>query len=296
MRKIDIFKNSKVLITGGGGYLGSKLAEKIVHKVSRLYLLDIQFNELSKNLCKKNKNAYSIELNLLKKKELKKFCFDTAPDIIYHFSALLNRERDFCRYQQLYEVNVQGTINILEALRNINYIKFIFSSSSEVYGNKNKSPFNEKQVPEPISPYSLTKLMAEELIRTYSNIYEKPFTILRIFNFYGEDMQGIFFLSQLFSALNNNEFFKMTGGEQIRDFMNINELLYYIIKISQTKKSNNEIINICSGKGIKLKKMAFDTAKNLQKIDLIKIGSLPYRKNEVWVMIGDNTKLKKIVY
>jgi len=227
--------------------------------------------------------------------QLSKICNDINPFIIYHFAALLERNRDFSIFKRLYKVNVEGTLNLLESLSNINYTKFIYASSSEVYGTTNKIPFSEDQIPFAASPYSLTKLMAEELIKTYSNIKNKPYTIMRLFNFYGDDMPENFFYSQLINALKRNEEFNMTGGEQIRDFLPIEQVLEYIIKISDTNKSDQILVNVCSGTGIKLKDFAREIAKKMNKEHLLKIGALKYRENEVWNMVGNNNLLSDII-
>jgi nucleoside-diphosphate-sugar epimerase len=291
----SIFNNAKILITGGGGYLGSKLAEKLVNYNSTISLVDIYFNDLSEKLNKTKSNITLYECDITNCEQLTLICKKINPTIIYHFAALLERNRDFSLYPKLYKVNVEGTYNLLQALSTCNYIKFIFSSSSEVYGTTNKSPFAENQIPLPASPYSLTKLMAEELIRTYSTIKHKPYTIMRLFNFYADDMPENFFYSQLVNTLIRNEEFKMTSGEQIRDFLPVEQVLDYIIKLTETNKNNYEIVNICSGTGIQLKEFALKTAKTIEKEHLLKIGSIEYRDNEVWVMVGNNNLLSGII-
>jgi len=291
VQKLKFLKNKKILITGGGGYLGSKLAEKIASYQTTIYLCDIKFNPISQNLSEKYSNVHTIRVDLTNKEKISKVCVQLKPDYIYHFASLLNRERDFSTYPTLYKINVQGTLNLLEALNSVDYTGFFFSSTSEVYGNKNKSPFVESQTPDPISPYSLTKIIAEYTIKTYSEIHCKPFTILRLFNIFGIDMPNSFFINLLINKLNCNEIFEMTGGNQKRDFIHISDLLSIIISISKTKKSIGETVNICSGTGIRINDLAIKIAKRLKKEHLLKIGVLPYRHNEVWEMVGDPTKL-----
>lgn len=291
----NFFNNKRILITGGGGYLGSKVAERLLDYNCSIYLLDINFNKISKLLFSKNRNIFKLPSDLNNFEKLKSDLQNIKPNLVFHFAALLKRERDFSLYDNLYQINVKGTLNLLESIKDIDYDGFYYSSSSEVYGSQNKSPFNEKQISLPTSPYSLTKLMAENLIQTFSNIYNKPYTIFRIFNFYGPDMPKNFFISQLESSLKKNEEFKMTAGDQIRDFLHIDEVCHYILSLTCKPQIRGGIINICSGKGIKLKSLAVEIALKMQKTDLLKIGALEYRKNEIWEMIGDNTKLKNLL-
>jgi len=292
---INFFNNKRILITGGGGYLGSKLAERLVSSNAYIYLFDINFNAISKELSEKNKNIQLISIDITQEENIGKASFEANPDYIFHFAALLDRDRDFSVYPALYNVNVKGTLNLLESLRNISYKGFYFASSSEVYGTNNPVPFNEKQIPAPASPYSLSKVMAEQLIKTYSEIHQKPFTILRIFNFYGSGMPESFFLSELLATLKANRCFEMTGGEQIRDFIFIDDLIDAVIEINLSLQSNGETINICNGEGTKLKEIASEIMEQMGKINLLKIGALPYRPNEVWKMFGNREKLNKII-
>ena len=291
--KIDFSINNRILITGGGGYLGSKLSEKLVGSNALIFLVDKNFNNQSIGLSQLHNNVKLVHLDLTQKDLVAGVITDINPDYIFHFAALLNRERNFAFYPNLYEVNVGGTFNLLEALRDIPYLGLYYSSSSEVYGIKNPAPFHEEQIPAPASPYSLSKVMAEQLIKTYSDIHQKPFTILRIFNFYGAGMPENFFINQLIATLKSNKQFDMTGGEQIRDFIYIEDLLNAIIGISKSEPCRGEIINICSGKGIKLKEIATEIAQQMGKIHLLKIGVLPYRVNEVWEMVGNSSKLSR---
>jgi nucleoside-diphosphate-sugar epimerase len=288
---IEFFKKKRVLITGGGGYLGSKLAEKLTGTNSKIFLVDIKFNPIAVNLSENYPNIQLLTADLTQKDQVIEICSKTIPDFIFHFAAFLNRRRDFSVYDLLYEVNVKGTLNLLEAIKKTPYEGFYFASSSEVYGSKNSPPFTENQIPSPVSPYSLSKLMAEQLIQTFSDIENKPYTILRIFNFYGQGMSKDFFINQLIDALKSNQEFKMTGGEQVRDFLFIDDLLDAIIFICESNKNKRDIFNICSGKGIKLKEIAHRVAKQLGKTSLLSIGSLPYRENEIWNMYGSNSKL-----
>lgn len=290
---INFFENKRIVITGGGGYLGSKLAERLVSSNATIYLFDVKFNAISTALSEKNHNVQLINVNITQKVNIKKASLKTNPDYIFHFAALLNRDRDFSVYPALYNVNVKGTLNLLESLRNISYKGFYFSSSSEIYGIKNPSPFHEEQIPEPASPYSLSKVMAEQLIKTYSDIHQKPFTILRIFNFYGPGMPESYFINQLITTLKSNKQFDMTGGEQVRDFIYIEDLLNAVIGISKSEQCLGEIINICSGEGVKLKVIATEMAQQMGKIHLLNIGALSYRENEIWEMVGNNSKLSR---
>lgn len=292
---LSFFRNKRILVTGGGGYLGSKFAESLIASHAQVYLLDINFNDISENLILAYPYYIKLVCDLTNQANLEEAMCLCKPQLIFHFAALLNRERDFSLFNTLYNVNVKGTLHLLQSLKNIDYAGFFLSSSSEVYGNINPSPFHEDQLPMPVSPYSLTKLMAENLLSTFSKINNKPFTVLRIFNFHGPKMSGDFFISQLEYSLENDLAFKMTYGEQIRDFLEVNELITLIQRLASNSQSNGQIINVCSGVGESLLKIAHRIAGKLNKKHLLLVGSKPYRNNEIWEMVGDNKKMMAII-
>jgi nucleoside-diphosphate-sugar epimerase len=284
----------KILITGGGGYLGSSMALKMAPSGDDLFLLDVAFNKISINLNESFSNVQLIQGDLTKLPELKEICKDIQPTHILHFAASMDRSRSFSIFEEMSRINVSGTMNLLESLSDIPYEFFGFSSTSEVYGTKNPLPFDEDQLPSPVSPYSLTKLMAEDLIRTWSALNKKPFTIFRIFLFIGPEMPATTFFGQLQQAYVKNEEFIMTKGEQRRDYLVLDDLLESITSILRKRNANGEIINLCSGSSVSIKEIT-NTIKVIAGNRLRISDVLPYRQNEIWDIRGSNEKLKKLL-
>jgi len=107
-------------------------------------------------------------------------------------------------------------------------------------------------------------------------------------------MPESFFLSQLINKLKKGEDFDMTKGEQKRDIIHIDAVLEALI-LSSKIEVNNEVINICSGKGLTIKEIAITLKQKLNSNSKINIGAIPYRDNEIWEMVGDNLKLQTIL-
>jgi nucleoside-diphosphate-sugar epimerase len=281
---MDNLKNKRILITGGSGYLGSHLTDTLKNICMNVYTIDLKTNNYS--------NEYLVDL--LNDHDLKEVVNEIKPHIIYHLAAVLNRERSYEHHDHIMQVNYFGTIKLLKALQNIKYDNFIFASTSEIYGN-NPPPFHEMQIPDPVSPYSLSKSFSELAIKSFSNIYNKSFTIMRMFNFFGKNMPDNFFISQLLTAQKNNIPFKMTGGEQIRDYLYIDDVISALVLAATNENSKNEIFNVCSGKGFALKVIANEITSKIKSDFIVSFGAIPYRKNEIWNMVGDNSKIKRIL-
>ncbi len=280
---VNINLNKKrVLVTGGNGYIGTHLVNSLKESNANVYILDIIKKGVDNEFCVDVSNKTAVE----------KAVKEIQPEIIFHLAALLNRDRDFSNLDLITKVNYTGTVNLLLALKDIKYENFIFTSTSEVYGN-NDVPFNEKMMPRPASPYSMSKIFSEVAIRTFSDIYKKNFTILRLFLFLGDNMNKSFFLPQLINSFRNEDCFKMTKGEQTRDYLYISDVIDAMLLTVNNEKAKNEIFNVCSGKRTSLKDFASDCKKIMNSNCRIDFGAIEYRENEVWDMFGDNSKIKR---
>lgn len=277
-------ENKRVLITGGKGYLGSHLIDALKKEKAQIYEFSLEPSE--------NEREYQVDIT--NQEEVVKVINEIQPQIIFHLAASLDRRRDFDNYERIMNINVQGTLNLLRALQNVDYENLIFTSSSEVYGN-NDSPFREEQALMPTSPYSLSKVYGEHLIRTFSDVYNKNYTILRLFNFYGADMSESFFIPQLIKTLRRGEDFGMTKGEQVRDFIYVDDIVDALLLSAKSEAAYRNIFNVCSGKGASMKELAQEVENKIEDGGKIIYGAIPYRDNEVWEMIGDNTKIEKVL-
>ncbi|WP_010135621.1 NAD-dependent epimerase/dehydratase family protein [Ochrovirga pacifica] len=281
MDKISVV-GKKILVIGGTGYLGSFLVKELMKKQADVYVASLN--------AKPQKQSF--KLDITNPEEVCKLVQKIKPDVVYHLAANINRERNFDLYEQMHQVNVSGVLHVLKALKKIN-CQFIFTSTSEVYGN-NTSPFKETQIPKPVSPYSLTKYQAEKLIETFCSHYSVNYTILRLFNFYGEGMSKQFFIPQMIDSLKNNNDFLMTKGEQARDFLYVSDVVAAMI-LAINKRAYGEVFNVCSGKGTELKSLAIEVDKMISSTAKIVLGALPYREQEVWEMIGDSSKIANVL-
>jgi len=268
--------------------VGRLLAEKIKGTGSRLHVLDFVLppgNQLIREV------IYH-RINLLEYDSLARLIKKIKPDKIFHLAASLDRIRDYNVIDDLLDANLKGINNLLRSLRDIDYTSFVYTSTSEVYGKQQKTPFKEDMLLNPASPYSLSKAAAELSLRTFSGIYCKPYTILRLFNVYGPDLPVSFFIPQLVTCLREGRDFDMTKGEQKRDFVYIDDIIDALILAAGDKKANNQIFNVCSARSISLKDLAIHIKNLIPSDALINFGAVPYRKNEIWDMAGSNEKIK----
>jgi UDP-glucuronate 4-epimerase len=186
-------RGQSVLLTGGAGFIGSHLAEALLRRGCRLVIVDNLDSFYASDLKKANLEAISHAgeyefhaIDICDADGLSRLMALARPEVVIHLAARAG-VRPSIEQPQLYErVNVAGTLNLLELCRQFHVHKFIFGSSSSVYGATSCVPFSEDQVElRPLSPYAATKLAGEMLAYTYAHLFGLPVICLRFFTVYG---------------------------------------------------------------------------------------------------------------
>jgi UDP-glucuronate 4-epimerase len=181
------------MLTGGAGFIGSHVAEALLHRGMHLTIVDSVDNFYPPAWKKGNLEEIHqagkfelFELDIRDEKSLREAFTRSRPEVVIHLAARAG-VRPSIEQPLVYEqVNVQGTINLLELCREFGATKFLFGSSSSVYGDNPRCPFSEDHVGlRPISPYAATKLAGEMLCFTYAHLFALPVICLRFFTVYG---------------------------------------------------------------------------------------------------------------
>lgn len=221
-----------ITITGGSGFIGSNLV-RVLHKKYNITVFDInetQFND-----------ATYVQGNITNSKAANEAIKNA--DIVIHLAATLGVINTEENPIKTLDTNIFGTKNVLDACKNNNVKKIIFSSSSEIYGEPTKIPINEADKVMPITNYGISKLAAEEYIKAYSKNFGITYTILRLFNIYGEKQRNDWVMSEFVNqAIKNQEIMIHGNGSQIRAFCHVNDAVKgFEIAL---KKGNNDTYNI----------------------------------------------------
>lgn len=249
----------KFLITGGAGFIGSHIVDELLFLGEEIIVID-NFNTyydpkikwVNISNAQKNPDFKLFEGDILDKKLLDEIFSSFNIDILIHLAAQAG-VRGSIKNPELYtEVNVMGTLNLLEMCKKYKIKKMIFGSSSSIYGNT-PVPFNENNiVDKPISPYAATKKAAELLCYTYHHLYKVPIICLRFFTVYGPRQRPEMAIYKFTKLINNNEPLPIYGdGNSSRDYTYITDILDGI-KSAIKKDLDFEIINLGSSDPIKL--------------------------------------------
>ena len=280
----------KALVTGGAGFIGSNLVDKLISLGYEVVCIDNEFADNEKFYW--NVNAKNVKADITKYDEIKDLFKEV--DYVFHLAAESRIGPAIKNPSKAAEINIIGTCLVLQCARENNVKKFIYSSTSSGYG-LNDFPNVETQSDDCLNPYSVTKISAEKICSMYTNLYKLPTIVFRYFNVYGErapargqyaPVIGIF-LRQKKAGQN----LTIVGdGEQRRDFIYVGDVVEANI-LAATKDINEkyygQIFNVGSGKNI--------TINEIAKMIHDKFEYIPEREGEARTTLADISKIKKVL-
>ena len=237
----------RFLITGAAGFLGSALANRLASEGNSVIGLD----NLSTGDPKKLSAQVKFVLGDVNDRS-KLWTLLREVDCIYHMAARVSVPESLLYPREYNQVNVGGTVTLMEAMRDVGVHRVVFASSGAVYGNQPILPVNEQAIPNPRSPYAVSKLAAEYYIKTIGSLWGIETVCLRIFNAYGPGQQILpvhppvipGFLRQ---AWENGTLVVHGDGNQTRDFVYVDDVVDAMAAAATAPDINQAIINIGSG-------------------------------------------------
>lgn len=250
----------KIFITGAAGFIGSNLAEALLKRGDTVEGLD-NFNDYydparkraNISILKQYSNFRSHEGDVLDEKKVHAILADGHFDAVAHLAAMANVRYSITRAPLYTDVNIRGTVNVLEAVRLTQTPHIVFASTSSVYGKTKQLPFREDDpLGEPLAPYPATKIAGELMGYTYHNLFNLNFTALRFFSVYGErgrpDMMPFIITD---SIVHHKKFKLYNAGEMFRDWTYIGDIVQGLI-LALDKPVGYERINLGRGMPVRM--------------------------------------------
>ncbi len=283
----------KILVTGGMGFQGSHLAQKLYelgHEVTVLNTLTPQALANKKYLKEKAEVIWgSVTDAEVTEKAVR------GKDVVFHLGGRINVDDSILRPWETLEVNLRGTFNVLEAARKTGS-RIIYASSCEVYGKPLvKAPLDETAELRPMSPYAASKAAADRLGFAYFQTYKAPLTILRFFNIYGErqkEKDGGAVIPIFVGRAARGEPLEVFGdGEQTRDYLHISDALGAYCSVLEHPELSGEVINFGTGLGTRIKGIAEHIAKKFNG----KVVYRAHRPGEATGMVADFSKARRLL-
>jgi len=288
-------ENGKVLVTGGAGFIGSHLVPRLLEKGHSVVVLD--------NLCSgKLKNMQSI-------RDHPSFTFmqgdirDRAMlhdaligvDAVVHLAALIDVSASVVDPLQTHEVNVTGTLNVMQEAVENKLKKFVLASSTAVYGDVKALPVKEDTVLKPISPYAASKASSEAYCGAFALCYGLDAVVLRFFNVYGlrnENSPYSGVITKFLQKACGGEVLTVEGnGEQTRDFIHVNDVVNALVLALEGEGLKGEVFNVCTGVPASINQLV-DTVRAVTGKELC-VMHAPPRVGDIRASYGDPAKAMK---
>jgi UDP-glucose 4-epimerase len=290
-----------ILITGCAGFIASHIIEELLKdKKNNIIGIDNMYSGTKENLefiksCDKNDRFAFIECDIRDFDLIDNIIKEFAIIQIYHLAAIVSVQESINNPLLSNEVNVKGTLNILQSAKRNNITRVVFSSSAAVYGDEPTQPKNESSQTKPISPYGYDKLIGEQYMKLYSELYGIETVCLRYFNVYGERQSATSDYSGVISIFNekfkNNEIPNIYGnGEQYRDFVYVKDIALANIKAMNTPSISGEVF--CVGTSVKTSINDLIDCMNIKYNKNVNANYLHDRSGDIKESICDNHKIK----
>jgi nucleoside-diphosphate-sugar epimerase len=252
---MDIKPALQVLVTGGAGFIGSNLVKTLLSYGAKVRVLDNYSSGYRKNLEGLNE-VQVFEGDIRDRKLLDQAV--NGVEVVFHLAASVGNKRSIDFPLEDADVNVMGTLQLLEASRMAGVRKLVVSSSAGIFGELKILPIREDHPIEPDSPYGCTKLCEEKLSLSYARLYPMEVVCLRYFNVFGPnqryDAYGNVIPIFVFNMLNNRPIVIFGDGEQTRDFIHVDDVVQANLRAAVATGVSGAF-NIASGSSISINKL-----------------------------------------
>lgn len=251
-------KGMNALVTGGNGAVGCNLVKRLLEQDAKVTVLDDFSQSVAGNL-PKHQNLVVVKGDITDKKSLSKV-FSKKFDYMFHLAARFANELSVKDPLEDLRVNVQGTLQVLLYASKQKPERFVYTSSSSLYGHQQNPIMKESLIPNPSTPYATSKLTAEYYCKSIHELYDLDYTIVRLSNSYGPyDPPGRYrnVIPNFFENAMHGKSLTITGtGKETRDFTYVEDCVDGIILAATKKGGKNDTFNLGTGKEIQIRDIA----------------------------------------
>jgi UDP-glucuronate 4-epimerase len=290
----------RVLVTGGAGFIGSHLVERLLKQGHGAVILD-DFNDFYDpaiklaNIASVTKDARVFRVDLRDNHAVRNLFRRERFDAIVHLAARAGVRPSIAQPQLYYDTNVNGTLHLLDAARTIGLERFVLASSSSVYGISKTVPFSEDMhLTQTISPYAASKIAAEFLCSTYSHLYGMRVVALRYFTVYGPRQRPDLAIHQFTRKILAGEPIDQFGdGTTRRDYTYIDDIIQGTVAAMKYDRAMFDIFNLGENETVQLKDLIEQIERAVGK--KAAINRLPEQPGDVPLTCADISKARRLL-
>ena len=288
---------NKILITGGAGFVGSYLAERLSENPENHIVIvdDLTTGAIEKVPTSKNDNIRFVKADVNVLEDISNIFFSFQPNFVFHYAALVGVKRTLEHPVKVLN-DVSGIKNILNLSKSIGVKRIYYSSSSEVYGEPVELPQNEETTPlNSRLPYAIVKNIGEAYMKAYQKEFGLDFTIFRFFNTYGSKQSPDFVISKFIKSALKNENIEVYGdGKQTRTFCFVDDNITATTNAFYKNKFVNDVVNIGSDNEMTVWELANTIVRLTQsKSKIVHLPPLP--EGDMTRRMPDATKMKQLL-
>ena len=285
--------DKRVLVTGGSGFIGSHLCRRLVDANAELYVM-VKYNSVIDNVRLTGiwDRIKPFEADLRNLDSLRRLS-DLKPHIIFHLAAYNHVGDSFTHVLEAMSTNSTGTANLMEAYSD--YERFVYVSSSEVYGFQDNVPFREDLEPRPMSPYAVGKYSGELFAKMHRLSRGLPIVIVRPFNAFGPYQSPRAIIAETIIKCLLNQDIETTEGLQTREFNFVKNLVDGLFLASEHPDAIGQIVNLGCGDEMKIRDLVRKIHRLTASKSKLQIGALPTRPGEIMRMSADASKVKSLM-
>jgi nucleoside-diphosphate-sugar epimerase len=293
---VSLPPGARALVTGAGGFIGSHLVQRLVADGTEVHALTSAVSSIYPVRLVRLRDRITLhEGNLTDAGAIDAVVQRVRPTHVFHLGAYTHVGKSWERADEAVQVNVQGTLTLLQALARTGYERFVNIGTSEIYGDI-EVPFREDKAVRPVSPYSVSKHAAESLCRVFHEGYGAPIVLLRPFNAYGPAQTADRVIPEIIVRALRGEELRMTEGRQTREFNFAPDLAEGMVHAAVTPGIEGQLFNIGCSEDVSIRDLATMILDLMGNPVEAKFGALPERPTEIWTMRCDNTRAREILH
>lgn len=284
----------RTLVTGAGGFIGSHVVRQLIAEGAEVHAMSPSVSSVfPTRLADVADRLEVVEANLTDRAAMDHVADTVQPHYVVHLAAFTHVGKSFHRVDENIQSNIQGTVNLLQALEG-SYERFVYTGTSEIYGDV-PVPFREDGPVNPVSPYSVSKYAGERYCRMFHQAYGWPIVCLRPFNAYGPGQTPDRVIPEIILTALDGGDLRMTEGEQTREFNFVTDLAAGFVKALTAPGVEGEVINLGCGDDVSMRDLATTILDVMGNPIEPQFGALPYRPTEIWRMFCDSTKARTLL-
>ncbi|HUZ43082.1 MAG TPA: SDR family NAD(P)-dependent oxidoreductase [Acidimicrobiales bacterium] len=282
----------RVLVTGAGGFIGSHMVRALLTAGADVYAMSSSVSSvMPPRLADIGSDLRLVEANITDRSAMEAMARTVQPELVAHLAAFTHVGKSFRRVDENIATNIQGTVNLLQALDG-RYERFVYTGTSEIYGDT-PAPFREDGPVNPVSPYSVSKYAGERYALMFHQAYGWPIVCLRPFNAYGPWQTPDRVIPEIIlTALRRGELL-MTDGRQTREFNYVEDLAAGFVAALGAPGNEGSVINLGCGQEVSIRHLTTLVLELMGNPIQAQFGALAHRPTEIWSMFCDNTRARE---